>query len=42
LEKYIVSFPKDKQVLNILYQIYRSLDNSAKALEYKKRADAAE
>lgn len=42
LEKYIVTFPKDKQVLNILYQIYRSLDNSEKALEYKKRMDAAE
>lgn len=42
LEKYIVSFPNDKQVLTILFQIQRSLGNSEKALEYKKRADAAE
>ncbi len=40
LEKYIAKNPKDKDVLNILFQINRSLGNSEKALEYKKRADA--
>jgi tetratricopeptide (TPR) repeat protein len=40
LEKYINKSPNDKDVLNILFQIHRSLGNSEKALEYKKRADA--
>lgn len=40
LEGYIVSAPNDKEVLMILFQIYRNLDNSEKAMEYKKRADA--
>lgn len=40
LEKYITNFPEDKAVLTILFQIERSLGNSEKALEYKKRADA--
>lgn len=40
LEKYIGNNPNDKQVLTILFQIHRSLGNSEKALEYKKRADA--
>lgn len=40
LENYIKTYPNEKAVLNILFQIYRSLDNSEKALEYKKRADA--
>lgn len=42
LEKYIASNPDDKQVLTILFQIHRNLGNSEKALEYKRRADAAE
>ncbi|MDG1427469.1 MAG: hypothetical protein P8H56_02385 [Crocinitomicaceae bacterium] len=42
LEKYIASYPNDKAVLTILFQIHRSLGHSAKALDYKKRADAAE
>lgn len=40
LEKYITKFPENKDVLNILYQLHKNLGNSAKALEYKKRADA--
>lgn len=40
LEKYIDKSPNDKDVLNILFQINRSLGNSEKAIEYKKRADA--
>jgi tetratricopeptide (TPR) repeat protein len=40
LEKYITKNPKDKDVLNILFQINRSLGNSEKALEYKRKADA--
>jgi tetratricopeptide (TPR) repeat protein len=40
LEKYIAKSPNDKDVLNILFQLHRSLGNSEKALEYKKRADA--
>lgn len=40
LEKYIAAQPNDKAVLTILFQIHRSLGNSEKALEYKKRADA--
>jgi tetratricopeptide (TPR) repeat protein len=42
LEKYIAAYPDDKTVLTILFQIHRNLGDSAKALEYKKRADAAE
>ncbi|MFT5581576.1 MAG: tetratricopeptide (TPR) repeat protein [Psychromonas sp.] len=42
LEKYIATAPNDKAVLTILFQLQRSLGNSEKALEYKKRADAAE
>ncbi len=40
LEAYIQNYPNDKAVLNILFQINRSIGDSAKALEYKKRADA--
>jgi len=40
LEKYIVNYPQDKAVLTILFQLNRSLGDSEKALEYKKRADA--
>jgi tetratricopeptide (TPR) repeat protein len=40
LEKYIGKNPNDKDVLNILFQLNRSLGNTEKALEYKKRADA--
>lgn len=40
LEKYIVSYPEDKAVLTILFQIHKNLKNTEKALEYKKRADA--
>ncbi|MBI2257734.1 MAG: hypothetical protein HYU67_02420 [Flavobacteriia bacterium] len=39
LEAYITKQPKDKDVLNILFQIYKSLKNTEKALEYKKRAE---
>lgn len=42
LEKYIAAFPNDKSVLTILFQIHRNLGDSTKAMEYKKRADAAE
>ncbi len=42
LEKYIAAYPNDKSVLTILFQIHRNLGDSAKALEFKKRADAAE
>ena len=40
LEKYIANYPKDKAVLNILFQIHRNLGNSEKAIDYKKRAEA--
>lgn len=40
LEKYIAKSPNDKDVLTILFQLNRSLGNTEKALEYKKRADA--
>ncbi|MEJ6776456.1 MAG: tetratricopeptide repeat protein [Crocinitomicaceae bacterium] len=40
LEAYIANDPNDKAVLNILFQINRSLGNSEKALEYKKRAES--
>ena len=42
LELYIESFPTEKAVLNILFQIHRNLGNSDKALEYKKRAEGIE
>lgn len=42
LERYIAAYPNDKSVLTILFQIHRNLGDSAKAMEYKKRADAAE
>lgn len=41
LEAYIAGNPNDKQVLLILSQVYRSLKNTEKAAEYKKRADEA-
>ncbi|MES2589997.1 MAG: tetratricopeptide repeat protein [Bacteroidota bacterium] len=40
LEAYILKNPNDKEVLTILFQINKSLKNTDKALEYKKRADA--
>jgi tetratricopeptide (TPR) repeat protein len=40
LENYITKQPNDKEVLTILFQIHKSLKNTEKALEYKKRADA--
>lgn len=40
LERYIAKNPNDKDVLNILVQLYRNLGNQAKAAEYKKRVDA--
>jgi tetratricopeptide (TPR) repeat protein len=40
LEAYIAKQPNDKEVLTILFQIHKSLKNSEKAIEYKKRADA--
>jgi len=40
LEAYIAKNPNDKEVLKILSQIYRSLRNTEKSEEYKKRADA--
>ena len=42
LEAYISKIPNDKTVLTILFQIHKSLKNSEKALEFKKRADAAQ
>ncbi len=42
LEAYISKIPNDKSVLTILFQIHKSLKNTDKALEYKKRADAAQ
>jgi tetratricopeptide (TPR) repeat protein len=41
LEAYISAFPNEKSVLTILAQLYRSLKNTEKAAEYKKRADEA-
>lgn len=41
LENYLSKEPNDKAVLTIVSQIYKSLKNTAKALEYKKRADEA-
>jgi tetratricopeptide (TPR) repeat protein len=40
LETYISLNPNDKQVLLILSQLHRSLKNTEKSAEYKKRADA--
>ncbi len=40
LEKYITKNPNDKDVLTILFQLHRSLGNTEKAIEFKKRADA--
>jgi tetratricopeptide (TPR) repeat protein len=40
LEKYISISPNDKDVLIILSQLHRSLGDTNKAAEYKKRADA--
>ncbi len=37
LEKYILTNPKDADVLNILYQIHRNLGNKEKSNEYKQR-----
>lgn len=41
LEKYIQKNPNDANVLLILFQINQNLGNSEKALDYKKRYDAA-
>jgi tetratricopeptide (TPR) repeat protein len=41
LENYIAKQPNDKAVLNILFQLHRSLGNNDKAMEYKKRYDEA-
>ncbi|HLV43166.1 MAG TPA: tetratricopeptide repeat protein [Brumimicrobium sp.] len=41
LEIYIEQDPKNSGVLNVLFQVYRNAGNNEKALEYKKRADAA-
>lgn len=41
LEKYIAKQPDDKAVLNILFQLHRSLGNNDKATEFKARYDAA-
>jgi len=40
LETYIKAFPDDKAVLTCLYQIHRTLKNTEKEQEYKKRIDA--
>jgi len=40
LEKYIAKNPNDKDVLTILFQLHRSLGNTEKAIEFKKRAEA--
>lgn len=42
LEKYTAVNPKNKSVLTTLYQIYLSFNNTEKAMEFKRRADAAE
>lgn len=41
LENYIKAQPEDAAVLRILYQLYHNLGDSEKALEYKKRYEAA-
>lgn len=40
LEKYLGKYPDDKATLLNMTKIYRSLGNTDKAVEYKKRADA--
>jgi tetratricopeptide (TPR) repeat protein len=40
LDKYISISPNDKDVLIILSQLHRSLGDTNKSAEYKKRADA--
>lgn len=42
LEKYISKQPNDKAVLNILFQLHRSIGNNDKAAAFKARYDAAE
>jgi len=41
LEVYIAQDPNNSGVLNVLFQVHRNAGNNEKALEYKKRADAA-
>jgi tetratricopeptide (TPR) repeat protein len=40
LEKYIEKNPNEKAVLDILYKVHYKLENTDKAMEYKKRLDA--
>lgn len=42
LESYIVLQPNDKAILNILFKLHKNLGNTEKALEYKRRSEAAE
>jgi len=41
LEIYIDQDPNNSGVLNVLFQVHRNAGNNDKALEYKRRADAA-
>lgn len=41
LEAYIQEDPENAGVLNVLFQVHKKAGNTQKALEYKKRADAA-
>ncbi|RFC55151.1 tetratricopeptide repeat protein [Brumimicrobium aurantiacum] len=41
LEIYIKQDPNNSGVLNVLFQVHRNAGNTEKALEYKKRAEAA-
>ncbi|PWH87183.1 tetratricopeptide repeat protein [Brumimicrobium oceani] len=41
LEIYIKQDPNNSGVLNVLFQVHRNAGNTEKAIEYKKRADAA-
>src|SRR5690554_3944586 len=41
LEIYIKQDPNNSGVLNVLFQVHRNAGNDEKALEYKRRADAA-
>ena len=41
LEIYIDQDPNNSGVLNVLFQVHRNAGNNEKALEYKKRAEAA-
>ncbi|MBI1836287.1 MAG: tetratricopeptide repeat protein [Flavobacteriia bacterium] len=41
LEKYVVKHPNEKDILTILSKLYRSLGNTEKYTEYKKRAEEA-